>query len=236
MRFIILAMFLVSCGQYESTSQLTSDVHKGSWRGVIMSGDDSIRAFDNARTKVGQILNTLGLSDVKYLSANKTLQKDGVLASNEVNLEKQIGKAGELDSCLLILTSHGSRSGFYIKGERTLTPKALGGILDRTCGDRPTVMLVSSCYSGVQIDPATIRKNRIVLTAARRDRTSFGCGVEDIYTYYDTCLISLLPAAKTWAGLQETMLACIEKKEGNGARSYPQSFFGDDVKDLAVSF
>lgn len=226
MKYIVLAL----------TIQLLSTSAFAAWKGVVMGGDNSIRAFDNARLKVTELLEARGMEDIGQLSATRVMQRDGVLASSAANLEKAL-TALELeddDSCLIFMTSHGSKQGFYIAGQPTLTPKILGGILDRTCGDRVTVLLVSSCYSGVQIDPATVGPNRVILTAARRDRTSFGCGSEETYTYWDTCLVALLPDAKTWAGLHQQLLSCITAKEGNFKASYPQQYLGENVKDLEL--
>ena len=54
-----------------------------------------------------------------------------------------------------------------------LRPGVLANMLDRTCGKRPTVVIISACFSGVFL-PALASSNRMVLTAARPDRTSFG--------------------------------------------------------------
>lgn len=219
-----------------TTLLLLAGTANAAWKAVELAGDNSIRVFDNARLKVAEILEARGVEDIRHLSANRTMQRDGVLASSAANLEKALNdlKLSDDDSCLLFMTSHGSKSGFYIAGQPTLTPQVLGGILDRTCGKRVTVLLVSSCYSGVQIDPATVGPNRVILTAARRDRTSFGCGSEETYTYWDTCLVALLPDATTWAQLHEDIKACITAKEGGFKPSLPQIYLGKDVEDLPV--
>ena len=52
--------------------------------------------------------------------------------------------------------------------------------------------------------------NRIILTAARADRSSFGCTADRIYTVFDACLLGVLPHATTWrAVFDETkLIAC----------------------------
>ena len=40
----------------------------------------------------------------------------------------------------------------------------------------------------------------MVLTAARPDRTSFGCGESDRYTFFDTCMLEKLPTAARLPG------------------------------------
>ena len=142
---------------------------------------------------------------------------------------------GPDDGCAVFMTSHGSRSGFYIKSDNTLTPNKLDSILDAACGERPTVVLISACYSGVFMD-ALKADNRIIMTAARKDRTSFGCSAEATYTYWDSCMIEELPEANTWTELYSTVTACIEVKEsrGNFKRSFPQASFGSILRDARI--
>ena len=78
------------------------------------------------------------------------------------------------------------------------------------------------------------KPNRIILTAARADRTSFGCGAEDKYTYWDSCLIENLPKSSSWNALYTDTTACVNAKESQGSfnPSGPQLFIGDKVKAL----
>ena len=41
----------------------------------------------------------------------------------------------------------------------------------------------------------------MVVTAARPDRTSFGCGELDHYTYFDDCFLRAIPHAEDFAAL-----------------------------------
>ena len=95
------------------------------------------------------------------------------------------------------MTSHGSPEGFYLRNAPPITPQKLNKILDLYCNERPTVVLISACYSGVFVGPSMQKENRIILTAARQDRTSFGCSTENQYTYWDSCLIDSLPTTQS---------------------------------------
>ena len=134
------------------------------------------------------------------------------------------------------MTSHGSPSGFYIRNGASITPKLLDSILDRACGDRPTVVLVSACYSGIFVNKTMQKPNRIILTAAREDRTSFGCSPENEYTYWDGCLIDSLPASESWKSLYGNIQQCVKRKESRGRfiPSLPQAYFGQQVSDLKI--
>jgi hypothetical protein len=119
---------------------------------------------------------------------------------------------------------------------KNLSPGRLDRILDKECGERPTVVVVSACHSGVFIGRASKGDNRIWLTAARDDRVSFGCGAEYQYTYFDECVLGAWPKSRTWAQLFDRTNTCVRLKESelSQASSMPQAFFGKDVQDLAL--
>ena len=135
------------------------------------------------------------------------------------------------------MTSHGSKNaGFYLSRGGILTPAKLGQMLQATCGDAPTVVLISACFSGQFLVPEMAGKNRIILTAARNDRPSFGCSADTTYTYWDECLIDNIPDSRTWSELSLGVKACINEKETRLGYdpSHPQAFFGEAVKNLPI--
>jgi hypothetical protein len=142
--------------------------------------------------------------------------------------------------CLVYLTSHGSVDGLLLHedadNQKTLSPGGLDRILDRECGARPTVVVVSACHSGVFIARFSKADNRIWLTAAREDRVSFGCGANFQYTYFDECVLKSWPKSATFQQLFERTDTCVRLKESelSQASSMPQAFFGAAVKDLAL--
>ena len=115
------------------------------------------------------------------------------------------------DGCLIYITSHGNPAGVLV-GDRMLPPPVLGAAVDQSCGNRPTVAIISACFSGVFL-PALDGPNRMVLTAARPDRASFGCGESDHYTYYDDCILQSLGHIHDLAGLGPAARACVDRKE-----------------------
>ena len=68
------------------------------------------------------------------------------------------------------------------------------------------------CFSGVFAVPALEAPNRIILTAARNDRPSFGCGHEDRFTYFDGCMLKVWPDSQTWQALFKATDACVRRK------------------------
>jgi hypothetical protein len=91
------------------------------------------------------------------------------------------------DILFLFLTSHGSQDHeFSLKqngmGLHGLRAKELGAVLKET-GIRWKVVVVSACYSGGFIDPVK-DVHTLVITAARHDRSSFGCADDNDFTYF----------------------------------------------------
>ena len=120
-----------------------------------------------------------------------------------------------------------------ILGGTMLQPETLAGIVDSTCGDRPTVIIISACFSGVFL-PALEGDNRMILTAARPDRTSFGCTQDARYPYFDACVVKDLPGAHDFPDLADRVKGCVANREqetGMSPPSEPQVFIGSKVAD-----
>jgi len=224
-------------GSQQASTETTPTL---TWKAALMTGDDSINAFDNARKTVKNEFLAMGVlpSNIKELSMSPVERKHGSLPSSAQNLAGALQQLsiGDEDACLIHMTSHGSPQGFYLRNAPVLTPRTLNRILDLTCGERPTVVLISACYSGVFVGPEMQKSNRIILTAARNDRTSFGCSTENEYTYWDSCLIDSLPSADSWKALYGTIQHCVQTKESQGhfKPSLPQAYFGEEVSDLKI--
>ncbi len=114
-------------------------------------------------------------------------------------------------------------------------PTQLRDILNKSCKNKPTVVVVSACFSGVFV-PALKAPNRLIITAARADRTSFGCGTTDRYPYYDTCFLHTLSKThdfRTLAYETRDCVADLEEETGMEPPSEPQISIGKTVmKDL----
>lgn len=96
------------------------------------------------------------------------------------------------DILFLYMTSHGSPHRFSVSFPQlalgSLTDRQLRNMLDRA-GIKWRVIVISACYSGSFID-ALKDDHSMILTAAAADRTSFGCGNEDEFTYFGDAYIN----------------------------------------------
>jgi len=91
------------------------------------------------------------------------------------------------DILFLFITSHGSQDhsillDFWPVRFNPLNPQVLRQILDES-RIKWRVVVVSACYSGGFIEPLR-DANTIVIIAAAPDRTSFGCGDANDWTYF----------------------------------------------------
>jgi Peptidase C13 family len=210
-----------------------------SWRVVLVAGDDSAAVFDNAVDRLTEILSGKPGVDVQRLTSDRNLRS----STRRIASAKAIDSAltgSSAQGCFVFMTSHGTVDGLYLRedydSKKTLSPGKLDRILDKQCGERPTVVVVSACHSGVFIGKASKGDNRIWLTAARDDKVSFGCGAEFELTYFDECLINAWPKSRTWKQLFDRTSSCVRLKESelSESSSMPQAFFGDGVKDLEL--
>ena len=205
------------------------------WRAVLIAGDSSTPAFDNGVEEMRAKLRAHGVTDITIYSADPaSVPRDRLSTSGNVaaGLRRGGGQA-----CLAFMTSHGNEDGFYLRlDRRLLSPGTLDRLLAEGCGSMPTVVVVSACHSGTFIDNGVRKPNRVILTAAATNRTSFGCGADDEYTYYDWCLLHQFDGATTWSELATATRSCVEgleRKMGVKA-SLPQLFVGSDVANLRL--
>lgn len=152
---------------------------------VGVAGDATEDVFRNeARFLVDQVAPRLGAGARALALVNHAdaLDAPGALLATPATLGHALATIGahmrrDRDVLLLYLTMHGTpEHELWLQlpgGEDVITPAALRGALD-AAGIVHRVVVVSACYSGGFV-PALRGPDTLVLTAARRDRTSFGC-------------------------------------------------------------
>jgi hypothetical protein len=193
------------------------------WAAVVIAGDyhaahtdNPTETFDNARRDVAAELIRKGFSadNLRQFSVRPDRYPDTKPGMSDVepiydalhNLA-QTATAG----CLVYLTSHGSPEGVVVNGG-LLAPKLLDSLVTESCGKRPTIVVISACFSGVFV-PALADANRMIMTAADAEHSSFGCSEADKYPYFDTCVLQVLPAAHDFIDLGPKVQACVAERE-----------------------
>ena len=228
----------------DGAAQTTAGTSAAGWQVVLAAGDDAEPVFDNATRELRERLVAAGVpaDNIHRLSANPAeVSRDVEPAVSKVLLRRIAELPARIgDQCLVFLTSHGERgAGLWLARSNTaLSPDELARALAGGCAAVPTVVVVSACYSGGFVAGKMARPNRIILTAARRDRPSFGCQVHRTYNFFDECLLAVLPSSVTWRAAFDGAKGCVRQMEhALGARpSDPQAYFGGAVSALKVGF
>lgn len=234
---LILGFWLAVAGAAQGApafADWSAVVVAGDWRG---SAGGPTEAFDNARRDVASALTRVGFQkdNIRQFSTRPDRYRDQPAKAELAGIFTALGdlSARAPGGCLFYVTTHGTPQGAVVD-TRILAPGVLAEMLDRTCGKRPTVVVVSACFSGVFV-PHLAKPNRMVLTAARPDRTSFGCGETNRYPYFDECFLTAMPGAHDFAVLASTVKECVrvrEVAEKMTPPSEPQVWVGGEIRPM----
>lgn len=167
---------------------------------LAFAGDGSENVFRNEALYFEQ------LATARYGAGGRSLvlvnHPDSVAATplplaTADNLRIALQGIGQLmdpdeDLLLLFITTHGTRAhalsvqlpGYF---DTALRPGQLRAMLDES-GIRNRLLIVSACFSGGFI-PELATPDTLVITAARRDRPSFGCGDSGSATWFGRALL-----------------------------------------------
>jgi hypothetical protein len=241
-RWRVASLFLLATLAWAQAAAAASPF--ADWAVVVVAGDwhahggGPTEAFDNARRDVSEALETAGFSaaNLQQFSVRPERYKEArALKSGPREIyDALVDLTGRTTGgCLVYFSSHGAPQGVLVD-KVILPPPLLAEILDRTCQARPTVVVISACFSGVFV-PELAQPNRMILTAARPDRTSFGCGEADKYPYFDTCFLSDLPQSHDFPALGKAVQDCVAAREieqGMHPPSEPQLWIGAGLRPI----
>lgn len=215
-----------------------SQAQPAGWQAVLIAGDDQEPAFDNAVDAMRDKLAGFGvpLRSITVLKASG----QGAAAATAGNLREAFARLDPApgDGCFVFVTSHGlERRGLVLKRARTvLSPRNLAGLLDAACRGRPSVVIASGCFSGMFAEaPPLPAPNRVVLTAARTDRPSFGCNAGRRLTVFDQCVLEGLDRGVAWQTVMDRTRSCVaanERTMGVSSPSQPQIAVGAEAAGL----
>ncbi|HZF27147.1 MAG TPA: C13 family peptidase [Steroidobacteraceae bacterium] len=163
-------------------------------------------------------------------------KQDALLASSSALRRVLAGLGRKMDIAndvlLLYVTSHGSEDGSVAVSQagmpfNDLYADDLKAALD-AAHIQWRILIISACYSGSFIEPLE-NEQTIIFTAARADRTSFGCSDERELTYFGEALFrDALPASDSLLDAfarTQAIIAGREKSEGL-TPSEPQLYVG----------
>lgn len=143
------------------------------------------------------------------------------------------------DLVVVMLTTHGSPDILAYKAPNEdpfgISPAALENRLSALSADQQLIIL-QACYSGSFIDDLAA-PNRIILTAAAADRSSFGCEPNNKNTWYIEAFNDALAqggSLKDIATRAHALVRAREKAQGIPPERYsnPQISVGSKMKDI----
>ena len=219
-----------------------------SWSAIVVAGDFRAHSgapsevFDNGRRDITKSLEGLGFvpSHIKQFSVKPEQDTaNNPLRSTMETVDTEFRKLARQSSggCFLYFTSHGAPQGILI-GDNIVAPNVIAQMVNDACGDRMTVVVVSACFSGVFV-PALRTENRMIITAARPDRTSFGCGEANVYTFFDQCFLESVPQSRDFPMLAGKIQDCVRQREtaeGATPPSEPQVSIGFNISQSLSAY
>jgi hypothetical protein len=128
------------------------------------------------------------------------------------------------DKVVILMSTHGNVDVLSINFSEKYYPhisskwmnEALSGLRGK-----PTLLLLSACYSGSFVAPLS-GPSRIILTAAAKDRSSFGCQFQSSNTYFIDALVNQPnPLDLSINQLMENAKLEVDKKEKDQRLSPP---------------
>lgn len=233
MKKIILALML-------SFSALPAQAANFSnWAVMIIAGDNHSHSggpsqvFDNARRDLAKAFTGIGFNPGNIVQFSVQPDKD----AQQLDPQAVATSLWDLTNrapggCLIYYTSHGTPKGIIMDNGQ-MTPDNWGHIVNNACGNKPAVIVMSACYAG-QFLPDLAAGNRMVMTAARPDRTSFGCGDDDHLTFFDGCFLQSMPGVGNFRDLALQTQQCVARLESDLKVDYPSEpmiAYGKEVGD-----
>ena len=207
--------------------------------GLYAGEDVFMKEANMISTLLAQRFDAAGRT-VTLINNVKTLQERPI--ASLTSLRESLNHVGGLmdrneDVLLLYVSSHGSEQHELAVDFRPLkldpiTPARLKGALADS-GIRWKVVIVSACFSGGFID--ALKDDRtLVITAARADRSSFGCGYGSDATYLAKALFgeALAQTYSIEAAFEAARkrIEAWEQEKGQTPASEPQIYVGKDIR------
>ena len=207
-----------------------------------MAMNDQTTAFRNDLLLAESVVRKVDPKAIVFKLVNPVPGQDADLPyATRENIANVLQTLSELarpqDKVMLLLSSHGADG--FLSVHAGKQPLGLASVADlrrwlAPLGDRPTLLVISACHSGSFIDPLR-RPNRIILTAAAKDRSSFGCQPRSDNTFFTKALLGQpgLLSLSTREMMRQATLGVteLEVKMKLSPPSSPQYFYGVGVED-----
>jgi hypothetical protein len=179
-------------------------------------------------------------STVKFGYTSNSLKRPSPKSVNtaitQVSTKAQDGN----DVVVVFLTTHGTEGLLAVKPSANekavgVSADALNDFLKPAQNDQQIIIL-QACYSGSLIEGLK-HPNRIIMTAAAADRTSFGCSPDSRNTWFTKAMVAALPEANNWSEVfANTKSKVLEYEAQQGIQksdqSNPQYYVGRNMRGV----
>lgn len=207
---------------------------------VVVAALDSDPVFGREAREAARVLAR------RYDAAGRTIvltddENPREAVASPANLALALARVAELmdtreDAVVVYTTSHGSASmGLAYRdaarGVGAIPPERLEAMF-KDVGIANRMVILSACYSGVFV-PRLKSRTAVVVTAAAANRSSFGCGAGNDWTYFgDAFLNRALRKAQPLAAALDEGAATVARWETAEklTPSKPQVSIGSDVQ------
>ncbi len=205
---------------------------------LTFGGDGAEDVFRNETFHAARLFGERFGAEGRVLSLiNNAQTLDSYPLATRSNLRRALLGLGKIidrdeDLVVIVLSSHGSKDPeiYVAQDYLPLNNVAPGDVAEAIsdAGIRYRGVIISACYAGGFI-PALRNDAAAVLTAARADRTSFGCGADSDITYFGRALF--VEALNASADLDEAFAKTREaiaqrEREEKKTPSEPQAAIG----------
>lgn len=205
--------------------------------------EGSSRAFAGDVKLTDQRLHELYPDVISYIAYNdQTVETMLVPLATLPGIENAIFEIGKLakpqDVAVLMISSHGNQHILGVKLDGEYAGPISDNYLEinlRRLKAVPTVVIISACHSGSMIESLK-SENRIIITAAAADKSSYGCQPLSENTFFiDAMMGKALNPELTLNQLFVQMKAEIAEREKKEklTPSEPQMFVGEKIKAFA---
>jgi len=179
----------------QQDQQARQSAAQASGRRVWLAGfamNSTSKAFQGDLELVSsRLTSSLGTTVIRYeysneLQTRKLRYPFAVPQTIREAVERIADKARPDDIVVLFISTHGSTKLLSVNAaNKEYAPMSSAQLTQALAPlqDRPTVVILSACYSGSFIDDLR-RDTRIVLTAAAGERSSYGCSFRSRNTFF----------------------------------------------------
>jgi Peptidase C13 family len=259
---ILMVLFLVGCvttpydgdgkaksdgllkQQFESANRIRLAKPEGR---LILAGfamHSQSKAFRNDVVTAEKTVLSLDPNAIIFKLNNPVFGQDAdcpyATTENIAEVLKKIGSmARPEDKVVILMSTHGNVDVLSVNFSTRYYPHVNAKVLNQWLTElrgKPTLLLLSACYSGSFIEPLT-SPSRVVIAAAAKDRASFGCQFHSTNTYFVDAFLNQ-PSLANLSIEQLMAQAKItvdqnEKKQNLTPSSLPQMSVGSAAKTWA---